>query len=125
MNPQDETHYTLFAPNQTAMNEADAIIRGILEHEREPTLEFGGIYTAKIVEIRESGVMLKLFDSMSPTLLHNSQLDVRFIRHPSALGYEIGQEIQVKYFGRDPVSGEMRLSRKVLLPASSVVRTIS
>lgn len=36
------------------------------------------------------------------------------ILHPSSLGLEIGQEIQVKYFGRDPVSGLMRISRKVL-----------
>jgi hypothetical protein len=32
-------------------------------------------------------------------------------------GFEIGQVIQVKYFGRDPVTGAMRLSRKVLLTA--------
>lgn len=36
------------------------------------------------------------------------------VAHPSALGLEVGQEMQVKYFGRDPVSGLMRLSRKVL-----------
>lgn len=30
------------------------------------------------------------------------------------MGIEEGHEIQVKYFGRDPVSGIMRLSRKVL-----------
>ena len=34
--------------------------------------------------------------------------------HPSALDLTVGQEIQVKYFGRDPVSGAVRLSRKVL-----------
>lgn len=47
------------------------------------------------------------------------------VAHPSALGLSIGQEIQVKYFGRDPVSGLMRLSRKVLQsPASAVVRNL-
>lgn len=44
--------------------------------------------------------------------------------HPSALGLEVGQEIQVKYFGRDPVSGFMRLSRKVLQPATGIVQTL-
>lgn len=101
------------------------MIRGLLNHEREPTLDFGGIYTAKIVEVREAGVMVTLYETMSPTLLHNTQLDIRFIKHPSALGFEVGQEIQVKYFGRDPVSGQMRISRKVLLPASSIVQSIS
>ena len=36
------------------------------------------------------------------------------VNHASALGFEVGQEISVKYFGRDPVNGKMRLSRKVL-----------
>jgi polyribonucleotide nucleotidyltransferase len=47
------------------------------------------------------------------------------VNHPVALGLEVGDEIQVKYFGRDPVSGLMRLSRKVLQgPASAVVRSL-
>lgn len=37
----------------------------------------------------------------------------------------MGGEIQVKYFGRDPVSGLMRLSRKVLQgPANFVVKKL-
>lgn len=40
------------------------------------------------------------------------------VAHPSALGLEVGQQFQVKYFGRDPVSGLMRLSRKVLQAAA-------
>jgi len=63
---------------------------------------------------------------MPPALLHNSQLDQRKIAHPSALNLEVGQEIQVKYFGRDPVSGFMRLSRKVLQgPASAIPRSLN
>jgi len=47
------------------------------------------------------------------------------VNHPSALGIEEGQEIQIKYFGRDPVSGIMRLSRKVLQgPPASPARSI-
>lgn len=33
---------------------------------------------------------------------------------PAVLGFEVGQEIKVKYFGNDPVSGFMRLSRKMI-----------
>jgi polyribonucleotide nucleotidyltransferase len=48
------------------------------------------------------------------------------VNHPSALGLEVGDELQVKYFGRDPVSGLMRLSRKVLQgPVSAVIRNFS
>jgi polyribonucleotide nucleotidyltransferase len=42
------------------------------------------------------------------------------IDHPSALGLNVGDELQVKYFGRDPVSGTMRLSRKILLNTGGI-----
>ncbi|XP_037951973.1 polyribonucleotide nucleotidyltransferase 1, mitochondrial-like [Teleopsis dalmanni] len=111
---EDETSFSLFAPSEAAMDEAKEQIDALLVKDTIPDLEFGGIYTAKITEIRDTGVMVSLYPNMPPALLHNSQLDQRKIAHPSALGLEIGQEIQVKYFGRDPVSGFMRLSRKVL-----------
>lgn len=38
---------------------------------------------------------------------------------------EPGKEIAVKYFGRDPVSGTMRLSRKALsAPAAKVINSL-
>ncbi|XP_076637960.1 polyribonucleotide nucleotidyltransferase 1 [Colletes latitarsis] len=111
---QDDNTYSIFAPNQDAMNEAKVMINQILTKESEPVLTFGDIYTGKITEIRDSGVMITLHPNMPPALLHNSQLDRRKIHHPSALGLTVGQEIQVKYFGRDPVNGQIRLSHKVL-----------
>uniref|UniRef100_A0A1I8N0E6 polyribonucleotide nucleotidyltransferase n=1 Tax=Musca domestica TaxID=7370 RepID=A0A1I8N0E6_MUSDO len=123
---EDETTFTLFAPSQSAMHEAKEMIDTFLvPKERIPDLEFGGIYTAKITEIRDTGVMVILYNNMPPALLHNSQLDQRKVAHPSALGLEVGQEIQVKYFGRDPVSGFMRLSRKVLQPTTSIIRSLN
>jgi polyribonucleotide nucleotidyltransferase len=125
MNQIDEATIELFAPSQSAMNEAKEFIEGLLSKERVPDLDFGGIYTAKIVELRDIGVMVTLYPSMPPALLHNSQLDQRKVAHPSALGLTVGQEIPVKYFGRDPVSGLMRLSRKVLQsPATAIVRNL-
>ncbi|XP_046686776.1 polyribonucleotide nucleotidyltransferase 1, mitochondrial-like [Homalodisca vitripennis] len=117
--PDEEAGFRVFAPNQEAMDEAQEMINSLLKSEQEPQLEFGAIYTAKVVELREIGVMVTLYPTMVPALLHNSQLDQRKINHPSALGLEVGQEIQVKYFGRDPVSGLMRLSRKVLQSPTS------
>ncbi|XP_019641206.1 PREDICTED: polyribonucleotide nucleotidyltransferase 1, mitochondrial-like isoform X2 [Branchiostoma belcheri] len=122
----DEETFSVFAPNTAAMNEAREQIDELLKDKREPQLDFGAIYTATITEIRESGVMVKLFPTMQPTLLHNSQLDHRRVSHPSALGFDVGQEMSVKYFGRDPATGMMRLSRKVLVaPASSVVKNLN
>ena len=36
------------------------------------------------------------------------------VHHPEVLGFKVGDEISVKYLGRDPVTGQVRLSRKVL-----------
>ncbi|KFM81364.1 hypothetical protein X975_13258, partial [Stegodyphus mimosarum] len=113
--------FSIFAPNAAAMAEAKEVIDKLLTQEKEPQLEFGAIYTAKIVEIREVGVMVTLYPNMKPALVHNSQLDQRKIHHPSALGLEEGQEIQVKFFGRDPASGSMRLSRRVLQSVPSQI----
>lgn len=121
----DENSFTIFAPSESSMAEVKELIESILKEEKIPDLEFGGIYTAKIVEVKDIGVMLTLYPTMPPTLLHNSQLDQRKVSHPSALGLNVNDEIQVKYFGRDPVSGFMRLSRKVLQgPASSVIKNL-
>lgn len=123
--PQSDTVFSMFAPNQTAMNEAKEMITQSIQKDMEPTLTFGDIYTAKIIEIRESGVMVTLYPNMAPTLLPNSQLDQRKIHHPSVLGLNVGDEIQVKYFGRDPVSGYIRLSRKVLQDPISLIRNFT
>ena len=118
------------------MIEAKQMIEKLLEETKEPELEFGGIYTGKIVEIRSNGVLIQLYPTMPAVLLPNSQLDRRKVRffyscsiydglfsffqidHPSALGLNVGDQLQVKYFGRDPVSGTMRISRKILLTAA-------
>jgi polyribonucleotide nucleotidyltransferase len=51
------------------------------------------------------------------------------IVHGSVLEYKEGQEIQVKYFGRDPVDGSMRLSRKAIfktnIPAQDLIKKIT
>ncbi|XP_029449602.1 polyribonucleotide nucleotidyltransferase 1, mitochondrial [Rhinatrema bivittatum] len=122
----DEETFSVFAPTPGAMHEAREFINDICKDDQELQLEFGAVYTASITEIREIGVMVKLYPNMTPVLLHNSQLDHRRIKHPTALGLEVGQQIQVKYFGRDPTDGRMRLSRKVLQsPAATVVKTLS
>lgn len=73
----EDSTFSIFAPNQAAMNEAKELIDQFLTTEREPDLEFGAIYTAKIVEVRDIGVMVTLYPTMTPALLHNSQLDQR------------------------------------------------
>jgi polyribonucleotide nucleotidyltransferase len=45
--------------------------------KKEPDLEFGGVYSAKIVEIIEAGVMVRLYPNMKPILLPNNQIDAK------------------------------------------------
>lgn len=73
----DETTFTMFAPCSSAMDDAKEYIENLLKVEKVPELDFGAIYTAKIVEIKEIGVMVTLYPNMTPALLHNSQLDQR------------------------------------------------
>ena len=74
---------------------------------------FGGIYSAKILELLDRGVMVELHPAMDSVLLHNSQLDNRKVSHPSLLGLEPGQDLQLKCYGMDPAPGQVRISRKV------------
>ncbi|XP_023328029.1 polyribonucleotide nucleotidyltransferase 2, mitochondrial [Eurytemora carolleeae] len=114
-----EGTWQLFAPNPDSMAEAETIIENILAEEKVPELEFGGIYSGRITEILDRGVMLELHEGISPVLLHNSQLSAQKIQHPSVLGLKVGENLQVKYYGRDPATGQMRLSRKVLAVSSA------
>ncbi|GAU98331.1 hypothetical protein RvY_09492 [Ramazzottius varieornatus] len=123
---EDEGTYSLFAPNQAAMDEAKQAIKAILEEEKEPELQFGAVYTAKIMEIRDNGILVSFFPNQVPFLIPNSQLDTRKIGHAEVLGFQVGQEISVKYFGRDPATGRHRASRKVLMSLpSSVPKNLS
>ncbi|KAK2489095.1 hypothetical protein MC885_017132 [Smutsia gigantea] len=116
----DEETFSIFAPTPSAMHEAREFITEICKDDILIVL------TRLISFHRDTGVMVKLYPNMTAVLLHNTQLDQRKIKHPTALGLEVGQEIQVKYFGRDPADGRMRLSRKVLQsPATSTVKTLS
>jgi len=81
ISPIDEITYSIFAPNKDALNEAKQIIDKLLQEMKEPELEFGGIYTGKIVEIRSNGVLIQLYPTMPPVLLPNSQLDRRKVIH--------------------------------------------
>lgn len=69
--------FSIFAPSQQAMDEAQQYIDDSLKSLVVPDLEFGAIYTATIVEMKNNGVMVKLFDTMKPTMIHVAQLDNR------------------------------------------------
>lgn len=73
----DEGQYSVFAPSEEAMNEAKEYIKDLFKEDDKPDLEFGGIYTAKIVDIMDVGVMVTLYPKMQPVFIHLTQLDNR------------------------------------------------
>lgn len=110
----DQYKYRIFATNKNALAEAKESIEKLLAaDDRETDYEFGAIYTAKIIELTNGGVLVTLKPNSLPVFVPNSQLDQRKVDHPSALGLKVGDDLHVKYFGYDEV-GKMRLSRKVL-----------
>lgn len=73
----ENDEFVMFAPNRESLDEAKEMVNKLMDEKSEPQLEFGAIYKAKVVEIREIGVMVTLYPSMQPALVHNSQLDQR------------------------------------------------
>ncbi|XP_062502348.1 polyribonucleotide nucleotidyltransferase 1, mitochondrial-like isoform X2 [Corticium candelabrum] len=112
----DETRFSLFARTQDVMDEAKQWINNVLKDFDFPELKPGVVKSVKIVELRDYGVMVELFPGMQPVLLHVTQMDHYRIYHPSELGFQVGQIIDVKYMGRDPITGKLRISRKAALP---------
>lgn len=79
------------------MDEAKEIISGWLTQEKIPELEFGAIYTARVVEMRDIGLMVTLYPNMPPALLHNSQLDSRKVSFNSTPLYVIQIEKNISF----------------------------
>ena len=78
------------------MEEAEERLEQVMLEEKAPELEFGSIYTGKIVSILDRGVMIQLHPALDPVLLPNNQLGNQRISHPSALDLTVGQDLQVK-----------------------------
>ncbi|RDD44858.1 Polyribonucleotide nucleotidyltransferase 1, mitochondrial [Trichoplax sp. H2] len=115
----DEDKVSIYAPSAKALANVKQRIEELMADLKEPDLKFSQIYTGKIVDIKNFGVMLEIEPNTQPILLHVSQLDHRRVSRPELLGYSIGHEMTVKCFGRDPITNRYRLSRKALLPALS------
>ena len=120
---EGEGVWTLFAPSSDSMEEAEIMVDKLMKEEKAPELEFGSIYTVKILELLENGVMVELHPAMDSMFIHNNQLDNRIVSHSSDLGLLVGQDMRVKYFGREVSTGMVRLSKKILtMEASNAVR---
>ena len=80
INLVDEKTLSIFAPNESALADAEEMLKALTDQKKEPTLEFGGVYKAKIVSIVPGGLMIELYPNMKPALLPNNQLDGRKVK---------------------------------------------
>ena len=58
--------------------------------------------------------MITLLPSNATALLHSNEL-AHSPSFPLAMGYKVGDEIEVKYMGKDELTGRLNVSRKALL----------
>ncbi|MFT6719152.1 MAG: polyribonucleotide nucleotidyltransferase, partial [Sphingobacteriales bacterium] len=101
----------IFAANGTAMADAK---RRVMEIAFPPTAEVGEIYEAKVKSIMPYGAFVGIVPG-TDGLLHISEIDwSRLEKVEDAL--KEGDVIKVKVIGKDPKTGKVKLSRKVLLP---------
>ncbi|XP_011403999.1 PREDICTED: polyribonucleotide nucleotidyltransferase 1, mitochondrial-like [Amphimedon queenslandica] len=114
----DDETMSVFAPTQLAMNEVTEKINTLLycsDHcESGAKLEIGAVYKSRIIDIKPSGVLIEMIPTLDRAMVFLAQLDHKLVSHPDDLGLQLGQEIAVKYFGRDP-HGHIRVSRRALL----------
>ena len=65
-----------------AMDEATTYIDSLLAEEKSPELEFGAVYTVRIVEIEERGVKVEIHPTIPLVFVSNAQLDAKKVMHP-------------------------------------------
>ena len=61
---QEEGTWTLFGRSQEMLEEAELLVAKLLEEQKPLELEFGAIYSGRILELRNTGVLLTLQDGI-------------------------------------------------------------
>ena len=79
-----------------------------------PTVEIGEIYEGKVKSIVDFGAFVEIIPGQDG-LIHISELEWRRVNKVTDVLKE-GEIVKFKVTGRDPKSGKVKLSRKVLLP---------
>ena len=104
-------HVQIMSENKSGIDAALARIRAIAF---PPTAELGVTYTGKVKTIMPYGAFVEIFPG-TDGLLHVSELDWKRIERVEDVLKE-GEMIDFQVVGKDPRTGKLKLSRKVLLP---------
>ncbi len=99
------------ADNKAAIDAAVGRIKNIVF---PPTVEIGEVYEGKVKTIMPYGAFVEILPGQDG-LLHVSELDWKRVQNVEDVLKE-GELVKFKVTGRDPKTGKVKLSRKVLLP---------
>ena len=92
----------------------DAANKRVRDIAFPPTVEVGETYNGKVKSIMPYGAFVELIPGIDG-LLHISEIAHKRIQNVSDELNE-GDMVDIKVVGKDPKSGKLKLSRKVLLP---------
>ena len=92
----------------------DAALTRIKQIAFPPTVEIGEEYEGKVKTIMPYGAFVEVLPGQDG-LLHVSELDWKRVENVEDILKE-GEMVKFKVVGRDPKTGKIKLSRKVLLP---------
>ena len=92
----------------------DAAVARIRAIAFPPTVEVGEIYEGPVKTVMPYGAFVEIIPGQDG-LLHISELEHHRVNQVSDVINE-GDIVKFKVTGRDPRSGKLKLSRKVLLP---------
>ncbi|PAV65442.1 hypothetical protein WR25_12532 [Diploscapter pachys] len=116
---EDDTHVSLFAPNPEKLQQAKDLMQKLFDENEVKEYPYGKMLHVEIIEMSDRGVMVKLPDGGAPIFIPNVRLSNVPIKHPSAAGLQVGQKITIQWLGRDPTTGQIRVSRRTTAGLSS------
>ena len=92
----------------------DAAVARIRAIAFPPTVEVGEVYEGQVKTVMPYGAFVEIIPGQDG-LLHISELEHHRVNQVTDVINE-GDVVKFKVTGRDPRSGKLKLSRKVLLP---------
>jgi len=92
----------------------DAAVKKVKSIVWPPQVEIGEVYEGPVKTIQSFGAFVEIMPGQDG-LIHVSELEWRRVEDVNEV-LKVGEIVKFKVIGRDPKTGKLKLSRKVLLP---------
>ncbi|MFZ6051246.1 polyribonucleotide nucleotidyltransferase [Halocola ammonii] len=110
---EDQDNHGLVEVSSSDKESLDAAVKRIKNIAFPPTVEIGEVYEGKVKSIMPYGAFVEILPG-TEGLLHVSELEWHRVENVTDVLKE-GEMVKFKVTGRDPKTGKVKLSRKVLL----------